>query len=63
MLLTYFLSDFEMVPVALIIIGITLVFTFHMRCISIVRSIINIIIIIIIDGGDADDDDDYWWFS
>jgi hypothetical protein len=36
-LLTYFLHDFEMVPVASIITGITLVFTFHMRCISIVR--------------------------
>ena len=34
MLLKYFLNDFEMVPVAPIIIGITLVFTFHMRCIS-----------------------------
>jgi len=39
MLLTYCLNDFEMVPVAPIIIGITLVFTFHMRCISIVRSL------------------------
>jgi hypothetical protein len=39
MLLTYFLSDFEMVPVAPIITGITSVFTFHMRCISIVRSL------------------------
>jgi hypothetical protein len=39
MLLTYFLNDFEMVPVAPIITGITLVFTFHMRCISIVRSL------------------------
>jgi len=28
-----------MVPVAPIITGITLVFTFHMRCISIVRSL------------------------
>jgi hypothetical protein len=36
-LLTYFLNDFEMVPVAPIINGITFVFTFHMRCISIVR--------------------------
>ena len=36
-LLTYFLNDFEMVPVAPIITGITLVFTFHMRCISTVR--------------------------
>jgi len=33
MLLTYFLNDFEMVPVAPIITGITSVFTFHMRCI------------------------------
>ena len=54
----YFLNDFEMVQFAPIITGITLVFTFHMRCISIVRSlyfkifsasfIIIIIIIIII---------------
>ena len=52
MLLTYFLNDFEIVPVASIITGITFVFTFHIRCISIVRSsyfrIIIIIIIIII---------------
>ena len=39
MLLTYFLSDFETVPVAPIITSITFVFTFHMRCISIVRSL------------------------
>jgi len=39
MLLTYFLNDFEMVPVASIITGITFVFTFHMRCISIVMSL------------------------
>jgi hypothetical protein len=38
MLLTYFLNDFEMVPVAPVITGITLVFTFDMLCISIVRS-------------------------
>ena len=48
MLLTYFLNDFEIVPVAPIITGITFVFTFHMCCISIVRFIIIIIIIIII---------------
>ena len=52
MLLTYFLNDFEIVPVAPIITGITFVFTFPLRCISIVRSsyfrIIIIIIIIII---------------
>ena len=39
MLLTYFLNNFEMVPVAPIITGITLVFTFYMRCISIGRSL------------------------
>ena len=39
MLLTYFLSDFEIAPVAPITTGITFVFTFHMRCISIVRSL------------------------
>jgi len=39
MLLTYFLNDFEIVPVAPIITGITFVFTFHMLCISIVRSL------------------------
>jgi hypothetical protein len=33
----YFLNDFEMVPVAPIIADITCVFTFHIRCISIVR--------------------------
>ena len=39
MLLTYFLNDFEIVPVASIITGITFVFTFHMCCISIVKSL------------------------
>jgi hypothetical protein len=39
MLLTYFPNDFEMVPVAPIITGITFGFTFHMRCISIVWSL------------------------
>jgi hypothetical protein len=39
MLLRYFLNDFEMVPVAPIITGITFVFTFRMRCISILRSL------------------------
>jgi hypothetical protein len=39
MLLTCFLNDFEMVPVAPIITCITFAFTFHMRCISIVRSL------------------------
>jgi len=39
MLLTCFLNDFEMVPVAPIIAGIIFVFTFHMRCISIVMSL------------------------
>jgi hypothetical protein len=39
MFLTCFLNDFETVPVARIITGITLAFTFHMCCISIVRSL------------------------
>jgi len=39
MSLTYFLNYLEMVPVAPIITGITLVFTFHMRCISVVSSL------------------------
>jgi len=37
MLLMYFLSDFEIVPVAPIITGITFVFTFNMHCISVVK--------------------------
>ena len=39
MLLTYFLNDCEIVPVVPIITGNTFVFTFHVRCISIVRSL------------------------
>ena len=39
MLLTYFLNDFETVPLAPAITRITFVFTFHMRCISVVRSL------------------------
>ena len=39
MLLTYFLNDFEIVPIAPIVTRITLVFTFHMRCVSIARSL------------------------
>jgi len=38
-LLTYFRNDFEIVPVAPFITGIIFVFTFYMRCISIVRSL------------------------
>ena len=36
MLLMHFLTDFEIVPVAPVITGITFYFTFHMRCISII---------------------------
>ena len=39
MLLMYFLNEFEIVPVAPIITGITFGFTFHMPCISIVSSL------------------------
>jgi hypothetical protein len=45
MLLTYFLNDFEIVPVSPIITGITFVLTFHKRCVSIIIIIIIIIII------------------
>jgi len=38
MLLTYFLNDVETFPVAPIITGVTFVLTFHMCCISTVRS-------------------------
>jgi len=38
MLPSYFLNDFQTDPVPPIITGITFVFTFHMRCISIVSS-------------------------
>jgi hypothetical protein len=37
MLLTYFLNNFEMVPVAPIITGITLVFTFRIIIIIIIE--------------------------
>ena len=39
MLLTYFLNNLEIVPVAPIITDITFGSTFHMRCISTVRSL------------------------
>ena len=39
MLLTYFLNDFEIAPVAPTITGITFVFTFYMRCMPVVRSV------------------------
>ena len=43
MLLRYFLNDFDIVPVAPIITDITFVFTFHMRCISIAKSLYFVI--------------------
>jgi hypothetical protein len=48
MVLTYFLNDFEMVPVAPIIIGITLVFTFHIRCIIIIIIVVVVVIVVVI---------------
>ena len=39
MLLTYFLNNFEIVPVACIITIITFFFTFHMRCIYMLRTL------------------------
>ena len=37
-LLRYFLNDYGMVPLARVTTGITFVFTFCMKCISLVRS-------------------------
>jgi hypothetical protein len=48
MLLTYFLNDFEIVPVAPIITGITLVFTFHIRCISIARLLLLLLLLLLL---------------
>jgi hypothetical protein len=48
MVLRYCRSDFEMVPVAPVVTGITFAFTFHMHWISIMRSLYTKIIIIII---------------
>ena len=39
MFLMYYVSDCEMVRVAPLITGITFVFTFHMRCVSVLRSL------------------------
>ena len=55
MLLTYFLNDFVIVPVAPIITGINFVFTFHLRRISI---IIIVVVVIVDDDNDDDDSDD-----
>ena len=46
MLLTYFLNDLEIVPVTSIITGITFVFTFHMRYISIVRLLLLLLLLL-----------------
>jgi len=46
--LTHFLNNFEIVPVAPIITGITFVFTFHMRCISIVRSLLLLLLLLLL---------------
>ena len=45
MLLTYFLNDFETVPVAPIIAGITFVFTFHMKCISLLLLLLLLLLL------------------
>src|SRR5215510_720960 len=45
--LTYFLNYFEMVPVAPTITGITLVFTFHIHCISIVSILLLLLLLLL----------------
>src|SRR5215510_8418681 len=48
MVLKYFLNDLEMVPVAPIITEITFVFKFHIRYISIVRSLYFILLLLLL---------------
>ena len=50
MLPIYFLNDFEIVPVAPLITGITFVFTFHMRCIYIVRSLDVLLLLLLLNS-------------
>ena len=50
MLLTYFLNVFEIAPVAPIVTGITFVLTFHMSCISIVRSLLLLLLLLLLFG-------------
>ena len=50
MFLTYFLNYFEIVPVAPIITGIVFVFTFHMRCIYIVRLLLLLLLLLLFDS-------------
>jgi len=47
-LVTYYLNDFEIVPVAPVITGITFVFTFYMRCISVVRSLFIYLLLLLL---------------
>ena len=49
MLLRYFVNDLEMVPVAPVVTGITFVFTFHMRCISVVRSLLLLLLLLLFE--------------
>jgi len=37
--LRYFLNDFEMIPFVPVVMGITFFFTFHVRCVAVVRSL------------------------
>ena len=48
MLLTYFLNDFEIIPVAPIVTGITFVFTFHIRCISFVLLLLLLVVVVLV---------------
>ena len=42
------LNGFEIVPVAPIITGITFVFMFHIRCISLVRSLLLLLLLLLL---------------
>ena len=45
MLLRYFLNEFEVVPV---VVGMTFVFTFHMHCVSVVKSVLLLLLLLLL---------------
>jgi hypothetical protein len=48
MVFTYFQNNFEMVPVTQIITGITLIFTFNISCIYIVRLLLLLLLLLLL---------------
>jgi hypothetical protein len=50
MLLTYFLNDFEIIPFAPVITGITLVFISHMLCLLLLLLLLLTVILLLLGG-------------